>query len=126
MQWENGHAYCVHVCAFCSKNTNCAGCRNRACENREQCKNLQCCIEKELEGCWECDVFPCKESMLDNIRIRAFATFVKRYGGELLLECLEKNEKRGIMYHYPRQLTGDYDTLDTEDEIIDMILSARK
>ena len=34
-------------------------------------KILQCCIEKELEGCWECDVFPCKESMLDNIRIRA-------------------------------------------------------
>ena len=122
MQREKGVAYCGLVCAFCSKNVNCAGCRNDGCETREWCKNLQCCVGKGLEGCWECDEYPCNGGMLDNIRIRAFAKFIREHDQEFLLECLENNEKRGISYHYPGELTGDYDAPDTEDGIIDMIL----
>ncbi|MBN2243002.1 MAG: hypothetical protein JW793_09960 [Acidobacteria bacterium] len=58
--------------------------------------------------------------------LRAFGGFIKQYGAEFLLECLEKNERNGMMYHYPGTLTGDYDMPNTEDEIIDMILTGIK
>ncbi|QQQ95635.1 hypothetical protein [Blautia pseudococcoides] len=31
-----------------------------------------CCLQKGIEGCWECEAFPCKEKMFDSVRIRAF------------------------------------------------------
>jgi len=126
MEKQKGIAYCGLACAVCSENTDCAGCRNEGCNNKEWCKNFRCCKEKGLNGCWECDEFPCAGSMLDKIRIRAFAGFIKEYGTDCLLQCLEKNEKNGIIYHYPGKLTGDYDIPETEDEIIDMILNGKK
>jgi hypothetical protein len=59
--------------------------------------------------------------MLDNKRIRAFSMFVKNYGEQKLLECLEANEKAGVSYHIRGGLTGDYDTFETEAEIIQFI-----
>lgn len=70
--------------------------------------------------------FPCTGNMLDNRRIRAFARFAGEYGEEFLLDCLEKNEKNGIVYHYQGRLDGDYDVPDTEEGIFDMLLSGRK
>lgn len=125
MDRKKGIAYCGLACAVCSENKNCVGCRNGDCENEDSCKNFQCCKTKGLEGCWECNEFPCRGSMLDKIRIRAFAKFIKYYSVEYLLDCLDKNEKKGIVYHYPGKLTGDYDLPDTKDDIIDMILNGK-
>ncbi len=122
MDREKGLAFCGLVCAACSENENCIGCRSSGCKDREWCGNFMCCTQKGLKGCWECRDFPCKGSMLDKPRIRAFAKFVREYGEEKMLACMERNEAEGIQYHYPGQLTGDYDTPQTEKGIMSLLL----
>lgn len=48
--------------------------------------------------------------------------FAKAYGEEELLNCLERNEKNGIIYHR-EGINGDYDTFDNIDELITFIKS---
>ena len=120
MYEQKGIGYCGLACAVCG-DISCVGCRNDGCSNKDWCKNFMCCNEKGLKGCWECEQFPCEGGMLDKIRIRTFATFIKEYGKDALLKCLERNEKSGIVYHYDGQIIGDYDVHKTEEEIIHMI-----
>lgn len=121
MDRTKGLAYCGLACAVCGENGSCAGCRNEGCRDKEWCKNFNCCREKGLNGCWECPLFPCEGGMLQKLRIRAFARFIKEYGEETLLSCLEKNEANGVIYHYPGLLMGDYDRFQTEEEIMAFI-----
>lgn len=125
MQREKGIAYCGLACCVCSENTNCPGCRNDGCKDKGWCKNFNCCKSKGINGCWECDEFPCSNSMLDKTRIRAFARFIKEHGEETLINYLDRNEKSGIVYHYKDQLIGDYDKPVTEDEIIQLIIKGK-
>lgn len=120
---NNSIAYCGLACCICTENTTCPGCRNDGCKNKEWCKNYNCCREKGLNGCWECGDFPCEGNMLDKLRIRTFARFVKEYGEDELVRCLLRNKENGIVYHYDGQLIGDYDIGKTEDEIIKIIKS---
>lgn len=110
---------------MCSKNETCVGCKNRGCRLVDSCKNFNCCTEKGLAGCWECNEFPCPDSVLDSVRIRAFVRFIREYGEDTLMDCLEKNERKGIIYHYEGELTGDYDRLSTEDEVIALISNGK-
>ncbi len=126
MQREKGIAYCGLACCVCSENKNCEGCRNDGCKDKEWCKNFNCCKAKGLNGCWECIEFPCSNSMLDKTRIRAFARFIKEYGEERLLSCLDINEQSGMQYHYKGELTGDYDEPKAEDEIIRLIMNGKR
>lgn len=64
--------------------------------------------------------------MLDKPRVRAFARFIAQYGEAKFMDCLERNENAGIVYHYKNQLTGDYDKFQAEEEIINFILNGRK
>ena len=48
-----------------------------------------------------------------------------RYGEEELLNCLEENEKNGIVYHR-NGISGDYDDFDEPEELIDYILSGTR
>lgn len=51
--------------------------------------------------------------------------FVRRYGTEELLDCLERNEQAGVVYH--RQgVTGDYDGFSGEEGLIAFIKTGRK
>ena len=122
VQREKGLGYCGLACCVCSENATCPGCRNEGCSNKEWCKNFNCCKQKGLNGCWQCPEFPCRGGMLDKLRIRTFAGFIKEMGESKLMDCLEANEKNGIQYHYPIGLVGDYDVGLTEDEIIAIIL----
>ncbi len=115
---ERGIAYCGLACCSCSENAECPGCKNDGCRDREWCKNRNCCIEKGLNGCWECAEFPCAGGMLDKKRIRAFARYVREFGEADLIRVLERNERRGIVYHHPGTLVGDYDRFDTEERIL--------
>ena len=126
MDIEKGIAYCGLACVICSENDGCIGCKNEGCENKEWCFNLKCCKEKGISGCWECEDFPCGKGLLEKLRIRAFSRFIKEYGEDKLVECLENNEKIGIVYHYSGQLVGDYDNFDTEEEIMKFILNGRE
>lgn len=59
--------------------------------------------------------------MLDKMRIRSFASFIREYGEEETMKCLARNEDAGIVYHYPGGLVGDYDTCSSEEDITRMI-----
>jgi hypothetical protein len=126
MQREKGIAYCGLACCVCSENADCAGCREGGCNFKDMCGNYSCCTGKGLTGCWACEDFPCGGNMLDKLRIRAFARFVREYGQQMLLDCLERNEQAGVLYHDEGRLTGDYDKFDTEEEIISYILTGNR
>ena len=124
MNCEKGLAYCGLACCVCGENKTCAGCRNAGCKNKEWCKHFNCCKEKGLNGCWECDEFPCG-GMHDKVRVLAFAEYIKQNGEEKMMDCLERNEQAGVVYHYQGQLVGDYDKYETVDEIITMLEGAK-
>lgn len=56
-----------------------------------------------------------------NVRIMFF---VKKYGEEKLLDCLERNEKNGIVYHR-EGIHGDYDEFDDIEKLMDFIMTGR-
>ena len=56
----------------------------------------------------------------EKIKARAFAEFAKRFGTEELLDCLERNEKAGIIYHR-EGIIGDYDDFDDIEVLISFI-----
>ncbi len=84
------------------------------------CFQRTCCIQKGLEGCWECAEFPCGKDMHGpphDLRIRAFVTFIKNEGAGTLIDNLLRNEAQGIYYGYQR----DYDGKRSEEEVIQLL-----
>lgn len=47
---------------------------------------------------------------------------MKRYGVEKLLDCLERNEQKGVVYHR-EGFHGDYDDFEDVEELIAFILA---
>ena len=117
MKRELGIARCGLVCCLCAENAQCAGCHE--CSGKEWCVNRKCSMEKGLRHCCEC-TSPCEEGVLGKIKPRAFNEFIRRYGEEALLDCLERNEQNGVIYH--RQgIVGDYDDFDDMESLIEFI-----
>ena len=54
-----------------------------------------------------------------------FTLFIKRYGEKELLDCLERNEKAGIVYHR-EGIYGDYDDFHDVEELIEFIKTGEK
>lgn len=51
-------AYCGLPCGVCRHaRGRCQGCRSGGGEDR--CHQRECCLEKKLDGCWQCGEFPC-------------------------------------------------------------------
>ena len=50
---------------------------------------------------------------------------LKKYGEDKLLDCLEENKKKGIVYHR-EGLNGDYDDFDDAERLMDFILTGTK
>jgi RimJ/RimL family protein N-acetyltransferase len=117
---EKGISFCGLACALCSEEA-CVGCKARGCKEVCDCSVYKCAIAKELDGCYQCDQFPCDEGMLRGTRIRAFNQYARQFGKQALLNRLHSNFENGITYHRPDGLTGDYDSLETEDEIMQLI-----
>lgn len=122
---EKDLALCGLACVLCS-HEDCPGCKERGCKERgckegSDCSVYQCATGKELDGCYQCDEFPCEEKMLQGIRNRAFNRYAKEHGKQALLDRLRDNFEKGIKYHKPDGLKGDYDVMDTENEIIQLI-----
>lgn len=121
MKRERGVAYCGLACCVCGENETCPGCRSEGCAGKGWCMSFRCCREKQLAGCWECDKFPCENPMFSKLRVRTFANLIGEFGADALLDALEQNEKAGVVYHDPGQLTGDYDRVSTEAELKRML-----
>lgn len=129
MKKEFGIARCGLACCLCSEGVRCSGevectgCESGKCAFAPNCENRRCSIEKGLKGCYECSE-ECEKGLLGKVKLRAFITFIRRYGIEKFFECLERNEQSGIVYH--RQgITGDYDDFDNVEDIISFILNGK-
>lgn len=123
MKRELGIGRCGLVCALCSENDKCQGCYSDMCPEVSFCANYHCSKEKKINNCYECQE-NCEKGLLKKIKPKAMNLFIKRYGVETLLDCLERNEKMGIVYH--RQgITGDYDDFDDVEKLIEFIRTGK-
>ena len=124
MKRELGIARCGLACCLCSENVNCGGCHSDNCPDYACCENRKCSLEKGISHCYVCET-DCRRGILSKIKPYGFTLFLKRYGMEKLLDCLEENEARGIQYH--RQgINGDYDGFDDVERLIEFILTGTR
>ncbi len=124
MKRELGIARCGLACCLCSENDVCAGCLEDQCPDRAACVNRLCCQEKQLGHCYDCTE-DCHKGLLGKIKPYGFTLFAKRYGTQKLLDCLERNEKNGIVYHR-EGIWGDYDDFDDPEDLISFILTGKR
>lgn len=124
MKRELGIARCGLACCLCSENTHCPGCNSGDCPDKEWCENRKCSMEKGISNCFACNE-NCRKGLLAKIKPYGFTLFVKKYGVDELLNCLERNEKNGIVYH-SNGIYGDYDQFDDVDELIKFIKTGKK
>lgn len=88
-------AYCGFSCNHCFLGEWCGGCRSvfSCCSygtfhENGSCPNVDCCQEKEIDGCYECDeLAKCTKGFYksDNngaYACKAQALFIKKYGKE--------------------------------------------
>ena len=127
MERERGIARCGLACCLCTDNASCKGCKKDGflelswCQDAEWCEVRRCVIDKGIAGCWECAPAGCRKGLLaDKIKPRAFAEFARRYGIAHLLDCLERNERAGIVYHR-EGIYGDYDAFDDLEALLRFI-----
>ena len=121
MKRELGIARCGLACCLCSENEHCNGCNSGDCPDKDWCENRKCSLEKSVAHCYECPE-DCHKGLLSKIKPYGFTLFAKRYGEDVLLNCLERNEKNGVVYHR-EGFVGDYDDFDDAEKLIGFILS---
>jgi hypothetical protein len=117
--------YCGLVCSLCHEADHCDGCKseNNCCGrhlSEEGCYHYKCCVNKGINGCWECEEGPCEKDMFSehhDIRNRTFVKVARMEGIEKLAEYVLKNQMDGIHYGWNR----DYDNLNSEEEVIDLL-----
>ena len=124
MKRNLGIARCGLACCLCSENEKCGGCTSEECPDKEWCENRRCSLKSGFEYCYECEI-ECRKGLLSKIKPYAFTLFIKRYGVTELLDCLERNEKDGIVYHR-RGIKGDYDDFDDVEKLIHFIKTGKR
>ena len=122
MNRELGIARCGLACCLCSE--NCSGCNSGECPDREWCENRKCSLSKSIGHCYECEE-ECRKGLLAKIKPYGFTEFVKKYGEKELLDCLERNEANGIVYHR-NGIMGDYDDFDDVEKLMDFIKTGER
>ncbi|HCW53125.1 MAG TPA: hypothetical protein DG753_05180 [Clostridium sp.] len=124
MKRELGIARCGLACCLCAQSENCGGCNSGNCSGQTWCENRKCSIENEISGCYKCSE-DCHKGLLNKIKPYGFTLFIKKYGENELLNCLERNEKNGVVYHR-EGITGDYDDFVNVEDLIAFIKTGRK
>lgn len=118
---EQSIGICGLVCALCSYKSNCSGCR---CKDGD-CSVKKCSVEKGVDYCFLCDKFPCSVEMFKNVRLKAFNMVAREEGLQKLAEYLQRNLQNGIQYHRNDGLKGDYDKLQSEEDVITLLRDGR-
>lgn len=124
MKREFGIARCGLACCLCSENDHCGGCNSGDCPGTSWCENRKCSMEKYHDHCFDCDL-DCRKGMFTKIKPYGFTLFVRRYGVDELLDCLERNEKAGVVYHR-EGIIGDYDDFEDVEELIQFIRTGKR
>lgn len=124
MKRELGKARCGLACCLCSENDHCLGCSSAQCTDKDWCENRKCSIEKNCSHCYDCGE-NCRKGLLSKIKPYGFTLFIKKYGEEELLNCLERNERNGVVYHRSG-INGGYDGFDDVEELICFIKTGKR
>ena len=124
MKRELGIGRCGLACCLCSENEQCNGCDAGDCPGKDWCENRKCSLEKGIGHCYSCPS-NCRSGMQAKLRPYGFGIFARRYGEAALLDCLEANEKRGVVYHRDG-LSGDYDGFDDVEALIEFIRTGKQ
>ena len=124
MKIELGIARCGLACCLCSENESCKGCNSGDCPDKDWCENRKCSEEKGLEHCYECSE-DCKKGLLGKIKPYAFSLVAKEYGEQYLLDCLQENERNGVIYHR-EGISGDYDDFDDVEKLVSFIKTGKR
>lgn len=124
MKRELGIARCGLACCLCSENESCKGCNSGDCPDKDWCENRKCSQEKGLEHCYECSE-DCRKGLLGKIKPYAFSLVAKEYGEQYLLDCLQKNERNGVIYHR-EGISGDYDDFDDVEKLVSFIKAGKR
>jgi hypothetical protein len=114
-------AYCGLVCALDSCFENCNGCKSGTGCGDDKCVQRECCIIRGLNGCWECDDFPCGKGYFANEETSkgqfiGCVRYIKEFGFDKLVERIISNQHDGIKYG----LGGDYANK-SETEVIRLL-----
>lgn len=123
---EDSIAYCGLVCSFCIEDGSCS-CKSETtnhCGRRlspEGCRQYTCCQANGYSGCWECSVFPCDDSLFHSVRIRAFVRCIQEDGLVKFAEYLKRNADNGFIYHQPNSIKGDYDAVQTQEQVLSLL-----
>ncbi len=124
MKRELGIARCGLACCLCSENDACPGCLSDGCADKDWCETRKCALEKGVSHCYECGE-NCRKGFLGKSKPYGFTLFARKYGEKALLDCLEENEKQGIVYHR-EGFNGDYDGFDDPELLIEFIRTGKK
>lgn len=126
MKRELGIARCGLACCLCAENAECGGCHSESCRDRAWCEVRRCCIGKGLTQCSDCtEAETCSRGMQAKIKPHAFTLFARRFGTEMLLDCLAQNEASGIVYHR-HGIIGDYDDFEDVETLISFIKKGKR
>lgn len=109
-------AYCGHHCAYCFY-PECPGCRsdNPFCSyatlfSDRKCPNVTCCLERGLDGCYECaELAACEIGFYstDEHVAKATALFIQQYGKACYAATLERAIQDGVNYPHAFNALGD-------------------
>ena len=124
MRRELGIARCGLACCLCLENVSCEGCNSGGCPEYDKYENRLCSLDKQLSHCYECEEH-CVKGLLQKIKPYGFNLFIKRFGEEELLNCLERNEREGVVYHR-EGINGDYDEFDDVEKLIEFIKTGQR
>ncbi len=99
-------AYCGLVCGACSKSVEgrCKGCKTGG--GDKNCYQRKCCTGKNLDGCWQCEEFPCDEGY--------FADANKRWRGLCIgsVQCARNYGVEGYVERLVSRLGRNVDHLE--------------
>ena len=121
MKYESVMGSCGLACMLCSAKLNqtCKGCVST---KANECQIKACCERLKINGCYECEQFPCEQEMFKNQRLCAFVEVTKEIGVEALVNTLKNNDEKGIKYHTVDGSKGAYDSLESKEKIKELLL----
>lgn len=126
----NNMGCCGRACKLCEQAAYCDGCHSHnpqmaRSQTKDGCFQFICCRRKKLNGCWECDEFPCERDMFAGNSAMSLKTFVKCAqieGIEQVGKFLFRNSLRGIVYRE----NCIYDQMNSEAEVMELLKTGRK
>ena len=94
-------AYCGLICKMCGASDHCDGCRscNNTCathNSRGGCDPYNCCVERKIDGCWDCADFPCDKPFFTSPKAQFFVMsieYIREHGKDDWIKHCEELRK---------------------------------